>query len=93
MFAKPIAHLVLLREDGTSVAVPEAIEQARGDMQSVADRLRDTKVDLLTQGLEEDVIAALEESLAAMQQALKDLEKSQGQPPPRARVRPASSRW
>ncbi len=74
--------LVLLREDGTSVAFPEAIEQARDDMQSIADRLRDTKVDLITQGLEEDVIAALEESLAALQQALKELREEKGQPQP-----------
>lgn len=74
--------LVLLREDGTSVAFPEAIEQARDDMQSIADRLRDTKVDLITQGLEEDVIAALEESLAALQQALKKLREEKGQPQP-----------
>jgi hypothetical protein len=74
--------LVLLREDGTSVAFPESIEQARDDMQNIADRLRDTKVDLITQGLEEDVIAALEESLAALQQALKKLREEKGQPQP-----------
>lgn len=74
--------LVLLREDGTSTAFPEAIEQARDDMESIAERLRETRVDLITQGLEEDVIAALEETLAALQQALKDLreQKQQGQP-------------
>jgi hypothetical protein len=71
--------LVLLREDGTSIAFPEAIEQARDDMQSIANRLRNAKVDLITQGLEEDVIAALEEALAAMQQALKDLREQQQQ--------------
>lgn len=80
--------LVLLREDGTSVAFPEAIEQARDDMQSVADRLRDAKVDLITQGLEEDVIAALEESLAALQQALKELRDQKGQPPPGGQAPP-----
>jgi hypothetical protein len=71
--------LVLLHEDGTSVAFPEAIEQARDDMQTISDRLRDVKVDMITQGLEEDVIAALEETLAAMQQALKDLREQKGQ--------------
>jgi hypothetical protein len=71
--------LVLLREDGTSIAFPEAIEQARDDMQSIANRLRNGKVDLITQGLEEDVIAALEEALGAMQQALKDLRDQKGQ--------------
>jgi hypothetical protein len=73
--------LVLLREDGTSVAFPEAIEQARDDMQTITDRLRDVKVDMITQGLEEDVISALEEALAAMQQALKDLRENKGKPP------------
>ena len=74
--------LLLLREDGTSTAFPEAIEQARDDMQSIAERLRETRVDLITQGLEEDVIAALEETLAALQQALKDLRQQKGQPQP-----------
>lgn len=73
--------LVLLREDGTSTAFPEAIEQARDDMQSIAARLRETRVDLITQGLEEDVIAALEETLAALQQALKDLREQKGGQP------------
>jgi hypothetical protein len=73
--------LVLLREDGTSIAFPEAIEQARDDMQTITDRLRDVKVDMITQGLEEDVISALEEALAAMQQALKDLRENKGKPP------------
>jgi hypothetical protein len=73
--------LVLLREDGTSVAFPEAIEQARDDMESVATRLRGSKVDLITQGLEEDVISALEESLAALQQALKELREQKGGQP------------
>lgn len=72
--------LLLLREDGTSTAFPEAIEQARDDMASIAERLRETHVDLITQGLEEDVIAALEETLAALQQALKDLREQKGQP-------------
>ncbi len=35
--------LILLREDGTSVAFPEAVEQAREDMQAVANRLAEVK--------------------------------------------------
>lgn len=65
--------LVLLREDGTSVAFPEALQQAREDMQTVAERLRRVKPDKITQGLEKDIIATLEETLAALQQALKEL--------------------
>jgi len=67
--------LILLREDGTSVAFPEAVEQAREDMQAVANRLVEVKTSEITQALEEDIIAALEETLAAMQQAIKDLRK------------------
>lgn len=65
--------LMLLREDGTSVAFPEAVEQARTDMQSIVKRLASVKTGLITQGLEEDVIAALEETLATLQQALAEL--------------------
>ncbi|MDZ4657905.1 MAG: hypothetical protein SH868_10050 [Bythopirellula sp.] len=65
--------LMLLREDGTTVAFPEALQQAREDMQTVADRLRRVKPDAITQGLEMDIIATLEETLAALQQALKEL--------------------
>ncbi len=85
--------LVLLREDGTSVAFPEALEQAKQDMESVAERLNEVKIAAITQALEEDIIAALEETLAAFQQALKDLrdQKSQsqqgsGQPPEQSLV-------
>lgn len=72
--------LILLREDGSSVAFPEAVEQAREDMQETADRLSEVKLGAITQGLEEDIIAALEEILAALQQALKDLRDRKGKP-------------
>jgi hypothetical protein len=70
----------LLREDGTSVAFPEAVEQMRDDMRQVGDRLAAVKTDTITQGLEQDIIAALEETIAALEKAVKDLEKSRGQP-------------
>jgi murein DD-endopeptidase MepM/ murein hydrolase activator NlpD len=65
--------LVLMQEDGSSVAFPEALQQAREDMRTVVDRLRDVKTDEVTQALEKDIIATLEETLAALQQALKEL--------------------
>ncbi|MBX3427708.1 MAG: hypothetical protein KF688_18660 [Pirellulales bacterium] len=73
--------LVLMREDGTTVAFPEAIEQARTDMRTVADRLARVDAGLITQGLEEDVIATLEETLSAMQRALQELrdQRARGQ--------------
>ena len=72
--------LTLLREDGTSVAFPETIEQARDDMQDIATRLTSLKFGKITQGLEQDVIEALEEMLAAFQQALKKLRQQQSGP-------------
>jgi hypothetical protein len=72
--------LVLLREDGTSVAFPEAVEQARDDMQQIAERLSRTQVDMLTQGMEEDVIASLEEILHTLREQLDELRDQRSQP-------------
>ena len=73
---------MLLREDGTSVAFPEAVEQARDDMQDDRRTAGRVKLDLLTQGLEEDVIAALEETLAALQQQLEELREQKARQQP-----------
>jgi hypothetical protein len=72
--------LMLLREDGSSVAFPEALQQAREDMRTVSDRLKRVKTEKITQALEEDIIATLEETLAALQKALKDLRDKKSQP-------------
>jgi hypothetical protein len=74
--------LLLLREDGTAVALPEAVEQMRGDMQQVVDRLSQAKVGLITQSIEQDIIAALKETIEALKKAQKDQEKKQQQSPP-----------
>ena len=74
--------LVLLREDGTAVALPEAVRQIREDMEMVAERLTDAKVGKLTQGVETDIIAALEEIIAALEKARKDLKEGNKPPPP-----------
>lgn len=67
--------MLLLREEGTSVAFPEVMSQIRGDMQRVAERLAATKIDVVTTGIQDDVLAALEEMIGALQQAQRDLEK------------------
>jgi hypothetical protein len=67
--------LLLLHEEGSSVAFPEAIEQMRDDMRQVAERLAALKVEKITQGLEKDIIGQLEETVAALEQSRKDLEK------------------
>lgn len=72
--------LVLLREEGTSVAFPEAVEQMREDMRQIVVRLAQIKVGEVTQAIEEDVIEALEEAIAAIQKALEELEKNRTPP-------------
>jgi hypothetical protein len=76
--------LTLLKEEGSAVAMPEALEQTRDDMHEVTRKLADFDVGAITQGLEEDIIAGLEEMIAALQKAQEELEAQQGQqqPPP-----------
>jgi hypothetical protein len=72
--------LSLLREEGSSVAFPEAVDQMHDDMRQVAERLAAIKTDKLTQGIEQDIIAALEETIAALDRSIKDLEKKRTPP-------------
>ncbi len=71
--------LNLLLEEGSSVAFPETVSQMRDDMQQVSDRLDAAKVESITQGIEQDIIAALQEMIEALQKAQKDLEKQKQQ--------------
>jgi hypothetical protein len=74
--------LELLHEEGTSVAMPEGVEQMRDDMIQVTAWLSQVETGELTQGVEEDIIAALEEMIAALEKAQQEMEQQQGQPPP-----------
>ncbi len=77
--------LTLLREEGSSVAFPEAVDQMREDMNQVAARLAQSKTGRITQPIEEDIIAALEEIIEALKKAQEDPEDQppmDGQPPP-----------
>ena len=65
-----------MREEGSSVAFPETIELLRDDMRQVTQLLAKVDVGTLTQGLETDIIAALEETIAALEKAIKDLEQN-----------------
>jgi len=71
--------LALLHEEGSSVAFPEAVGQMREDMEQVVSRLSQAKADEITVGIEEEIIAALEEMIAALQKAQKDQEEKQQQ--------------
>lgn len=73
--------LTLLKEDGSSVAFPEAVQQLRQDMLTIARRLERSEVAELTQTIEKDVIEALEELITALQKEMeKQNEKKQQQP-------------
>lgn len=77
--------LLLLREEGTSLAFPEAGEQLLADMQTVSTRLDGSDVGALTQTIESEIVTGLEEILEALSTAQKDLEKKKnedGAPPP-----------
>jgi len=71
--------LALLRDEGTAVAFPEAVEMIRDDMQNVVGLLARFKVDSVTLGVEEDIIAALEEMIAALQKAQQQQQQRQQQ--------------
>lgn len=74
--------LTLLKEEGSSVAFPEAVIQLRQDMQTSSRRLERVEVDELTQGIQKDIVEALEEILDSLQKELekaKDRQQPQGQ--------------
>jgi hypothetical protein len=72
--------LLLLREEGSSVAFPETVELLRDDMRQVTVLLAKVEVGAQTQALETDIITALEETIAALEKALKDLEQNRTRP-------------
>ncbi len=76
--------LDILREEGSAVAFPEAIIEMRDDMVVVRDLLAEAKVGEITQGIEQDIIAALEEMIAALEKAQKDMENKNQQRPNQA---------
>lgn len=65
--------LTLLKEEGSSVAFPEAVEQIREDMLTVARRLERADVGEITQNIEADIVESLKEILEAMQKELEKL--------------------
>ncbi|MGW8257723.1 MAG: hypothetical protein ACWGMZ_09585 [Thermoguttaceae bacterium] len=67
--------LLVLHEDGTVAALPEAVDQLRTDMQQVVDRLAQAKVEKITQDIELDIIASLEEIIETLKKSQKNLER------------------
>jgi len=71
--------LMLLREEGSSVAFPETVEQMRDEMGIVGERLASLKTNFITQESEEEIIAALEELITALQKAQQDQQQRRQQ--------------
>ena len=71
--------LTLLKEEGSSVAFPEAIEQIRDDMLTISRRLGKADVGEITQNIEQDSIEALKEIIEAMQKELEKLKDKRQQ--------------
>ncbi len=71
--------LLLLGDDATAVALPEALRQATQDMREIVGRLERAQVDPVTQSLEEDVIETLGEMLSAVRKELSEM-KEKGKP-------------
>ena len=65
--------LILLKEEGSSIAFPEAVSGIRNDVRTLVGWLREAQVGDLTQAVEKDVIEALEELVEALQ---KEMEKA-----------------
>jgi uncharacterized metal-binding protein YceD (DUF177 family) len=69
--------LALLVEDGTAIAFPETVEQLIRDAESVVALLAASDASSVTQAIQSDIIATLEEMLAAVEKA-----RSQDAPKP-----------
>ncbi len=67
--------LMLLREDGSSVAFPATVADMYEDMQQVAGRLSATQVGRITQEIEKDIIASLEYLVSALVKTQQDMER------------------
>ena len=71
--------LLLLREDGSSVAFPSTVEQMQLDMEQVAARLSEAKVESITQGIIEDIVESLDGMINALVQTQQDMDSSEYQ--------------
>lgn len=80
--------LALVRDDGSAVAIPEALDQVRADCLQAAARLERADAGSITRGIVQDVVASLQEILEALEKAQRDQE--QAPPPSQGGGRPAN---
>lgn len=74
--------LLLLREEGTARMFPEVLEQMTQDMRRVSGMLAKGSVGKNVQMIEEDILATLEEMLAAVEKSQKEIQEQSKNPPP-----------
>jgi hypothetical protein len=75
-----VKALTLVRDDGSAVAIPQALEQIRDDSQQAAAWLSRGDVGRTTRGVLEDIVNGLEELLAALEQAQREQQEQQQNP-------------
>lgn len=71
--------LLLLREEGTSAAFPEAMSQVLIDVQTVVDRLAQADAGKLTVSIEKEIVSSLEEMIEALVAVQKEQKKRKEQ--------------
>lgn len=68
--------LLLLQDEGSSLAFPEALEQVNRDAQAVKRRLEEANVGSGTLAVEDEILGALEEMLESLKQVQKKREEN-----------------
>ncbi|NBV44635.1 MAG: hypothetical protein EBR86_03090 [Planctomycetia bacterium] len=70
--AEATRALALVRDDGSAVAIPEALAQLHDDAQQAAGRLVRGDVGATSRGIMQDIVANLEEMIAALEKAQRE---------------------
>ena len=71
--------LLLLQDEGSSTAFPEALQQVNSDAQTVAKRLTEGNVSSGTLAIEDEIVGALEEMLESLKQVQKKRDEKKKQ--------------
>jgi len=74
--------VTLVRDDGSAVAILQAIIQIRDDSAQAAGLFRRGDISSTTLGIVADIVAGLEELLAAVEKSQRDADSERQQPPP-----------
>lgn len=72
------AALKLVKSEETAVVFAEILENVHGDMDTIHSRLERTDVGTVTQTIENDVIATLQDIIKALEKALQEPQEGQG---------------